>query len=338
MFLLPLVALAIGAFVYVSRERHPAHAVSGPWPHHQLPPARVPAREREHDRYEHDRYERERRLRGGGVPAIYADMAPAPRCPPSPMAVLSEMIAMGRQPPAFVVECAIAEAELLRRYDVAYALTQRFVLPAMRGGDGGGALDGVPSGDGGDDSAESAPADASASAQGPSLPAAPDPQGNPAGAGPADSDPGPAPDVPSPISGVPDGAWSQMLGRLVRESPSFVTQKHLGRYRHHKTRLAEVGFDVTVLAGDPGLQDLAMSTDLADCFRHLHASGSLDECVGRAITMPGQAGEVPATLSGLLGVCSVAGLEGALNWIERPEDRRKYPHTTMAFLRTNGVF
>ena len=33
-----------------------------------------------------------------------------------------------------------------------------------------------------------------------------------------------------------------------------------------------------------------------------------------------------------------AGLEGAAQWFERPADRERFPRTTLAFLRTNGVF
>src|SRR4029077_15051097 len=206
-----------------------------------------------------------------------------PVCPPSPMAVLSQILSTGQMPSPFVVQCAIAEAELLGRYDLSDTRTQQYGIPALQQQGGGG------------DVAPPAPTSSA-----PSAPPAPDsvPPSADTTTAPPQNDAGPMPDVPSPISGVADGAWSQFLGRLVREAPGFETQKHVGRYRHHKARLSEVGFDATVLAGDPGLQDLALSTDVADCFRHLHASGTLDQVVNQPITMPDQPGNVPASLSG----------------------------------------
>ncbi len=47
---------------------------------------------------------------------------------------------------------------------------------------------------------------------------------------------------------------------------------------------------------------------------------------------------VQVTLSGVLGVIQAAGLEGAAAWLESPDDRRRFPGTTAAFLRTNGAF
>jgi hypothetical protein len=326
MFLLPLLALALGAYAFVRHERASAQHVGAPFhaaPSRALPPVR--GYDHGHG-YEHEEYGGRERNRAreherlyGGRPQIYASMT-TPGCPPSPMAVLSEMVAAGQEPPQFVVRCAIAEAELGGHYELAYTLTQRYVLPALESGAPDQAQAPID--------AESQPMDQGEESAPEDVAPMPAPTG----------DAGPAPEVPSPISGVADGAWSSMLGRLVREPSAFASPKHIGRYRHHRTRLAEVGFDPMVVGGDPGLQDLAMSTDLADCFRHLHASGSLDACVGAAVTLPGKPGQVAATLSGVLGVCSVAGLEGAVNWIERPEDRERYPHTTMAFLRTNGVF
>jgi hypothetical protein len=276
-FLLPLLAFAIGAFVAVSAGREhgtpasfvgaPARAVHAARPYRQV---------------------------------IYTTMQPA--CPPSPMAVLTSILANGQDVPPFVVECAIAEAEIAQRYDVAYALTQRYVIPALQ--------------------APALPAPA------PVLATDPAPVAEPAVT---------SPDVDSPIVGVSDAVWSHFLGRLVREAPDFGTAKHVGRYRHHRARASEVGFKAG-LDGDPAMQDVAMSADLADCFGHLRESGSLDACVGAEITIPDQPGAVPATLSGVLGVCSVAGLERAISWMENPDDRAAYPHTTMAFIRTNGAF
>lgn len=45
-----------------------------------------------------------------------------------------------------------------------------------------------------------------------------------------------------------------------------------------------------------------------------------------------------ATLSGLLGVCHVAGERGVVGFIEDPISRKKFPGTTIAFGRTNQIF
>lgn len=261
--------------------------------------------------------EPERRFERPMRTVVYQEMAPA--CPPTPIATMTALLEQGKPVPPFVVQCAIAEAELSGQYELAYALTQQYVIPGLQ--------------DGGAQAPTLAP-----SAQAPqAMPQAMPEVDDQAQAAPA-SDYGPMPDVPSPVSGVPDAAWSEMLARLVREPPTMETPKHVGRYRHHKTRLAEVGFDPSIMRGDPHLQDTAMSTDLADCVRHLSASGTLDSAVGRAIAVPGQPTPAPATLSGILGVASVAGLERTISWLENEADREAYPHTTMAFARCNGVF
>jgi len=277
-------------------------------------------------RYEHERerdrpreiLERERRF--GERPIVYAEMAPGAPCPPSPMAVMSELLARGEPVPPFVVQCAIAEAELAGQYEVAYRLQQEYVIPALAQQGGGDSADLTDPPAGAVDESEAAPA-----GEGQSQPA------------PNGTD-GPAPDADSPIQGVPRTSWCHFLSALAREPVAFATPKHVGRYRQQRARLAEVGFDPAIVEGDPAMQDLAMTTDLADCFRHLHASGSLDACVGRAITLPGHSGKMSLTLSGLLGVCSVAGLERAIDWCENEADRVNFPHTTMAAIRTNGTF
>jgi len=40
----------------------------------------------------------------------------------------------------------------------------------------------------------------------------------------------------------------------------------------------------------------------------------------------------------VLGVIQCAGLENAVGWLERSNDRKRYPYTTQVFQRTNGVF
>jgi hypothetical protein len=44
------------------------------------------------------------------------------------------------------------------------------------------------------------------------------------------------------------------------------------------------------------------------------------------------------TMSGLLGLASQAGIKGAKSWLEKPQERERFPHTTQTFLETNGIF
>jgi hypothetical protein len=230
-----------------------------------------------------------------------------------------------REPPPIVVQCAIAEAQLIGRNDLAFNLSRTFGPRPRRMSEGPvPSIEQTPAGAAGDDITMESP---------PVMPAP-----APAEIVEAPSARATITNIASPIAGVPDDAWSQFCGQLVREAPTFQSQRHVGRYRHRKDRLAQVGFDPDAIIGSPDAQDAALCADLADAHRHLVASGMADEHLGRAVSIPDVEGTVKVSLSGVLGIASVAGLEGAAGWLERKQDRKKFPHTTMAFLRTNGVF
>jgi len=141
----------------------------------------------------------------------------------------------------------------------------------------------------------------------------------------------------SPLGGVTDDAWRQFVIRLEREDPSFASTRHVGQYRQRRERLAELGINPGAIQGSAEAQRAALDTDLTDAHSHA-AEGGLFSHLGRTILVPGLEDRTMITLSGLLGVIQCAGLEGAANWLERPNDRKAYPHTTQAFLHTNGVF
>ncbi len=268
---------------------------------------------------------------------------------PSPIAVLCAHLRADREPPPFVVRCAIAEAQLAGRHDLAqtfgqlldpsHALSSGAIYAAPLGPAGQGrSFDGsaahvappadMPQDDQTIETAPVAPASPPANAQ---LTSRSD--------GSARE---PAVNIPSPIVGIDDGSWSHFCGALVRESPDFVSQRNVGRYRHRKDRLAQIGFDPDSIVGSPEAQDAAWNADLADAHHHLAASGMLRH-IGRPIAVPvpdgaGSWQTIPVTLSGMLGVAGVAGLEGCAGWLENKADRKKFPHTTAAFLRSNGVF
>ena len=142
----------------------------------------------------------------------------------------------------------------------------------------------------------------------------------------------------SPIPRVSDSAWRDFVVRLERELPTFNSNRHVGQYRQRRERLAELGIDPRAIHGSPPAQRSALDADLADAHGHAVAGGLLDEHLGRAIPVPGHERPEMITLSGVLGVIQCAGLDGAVGWLERPNDRKRYPHTTQAFLNTNGVF
>jgi hypothetical protein len=150
-------------------------------------------------------------------------------------------------------------------------------------------------------------------------------------------DQAPATGPGSPLGEVSAAAWGQFLGRLVREPTTFSSARHVGQYRQRRERLEDLGIDPGAIHGSAVAQRSALDADLVDAYRHASAGG-LTEHLSRSITVPGHEMPQTITLSGLLGVIQCAGLEGAVGWLERSNDRKRYPHTTQVFLRTNGVF
>jgi uncharacterized SAM-binding protein YcdF (DUF218 family) len=153
---------------------------------------------------------------------------------------------------------------------------------------------------------------------------------------------GPSRPWTSPIAGVGGNAWGAFVGRVEREAPTYASDKHVGRFRQRRERLAALGLDPDAVARSTDAQLVALEREMGDA--HMHASQSgLVEHVGKKIALPPEhAGGRPTTaivsLSGLLGVIQAAGLEGACDWLDKPRDRQRFPHTTAAFVRTNNLF
>jgi hypothetical protein len=145
----------------------------------------------------------------------------------------------------------------------------------------------------------------------------------------------------SPLPGISIGAWTTYRRALEREPADFDSGRRVGRYALRKDRLRELGCNPDLLISHPralDLQDAALAIDAADSAKHLAASGALDDHLGRSIAV--SAGDAPRviTLSGILGVAQIAGLEGCIGWLEDPSDRKRFPYTSEMFTRTNGVF
>lgn len=275
--------------------------------------------------------------------------------PPGPISVLGEILRLGHTPPPRVILCAIAEAEAIGRKDIVADIVRAFVAPVVyqhqmtqwRA------------------SCMLPPARSPRASCMIPPPAPPrqvtedeilemlhvDPKAfvSMATTGrppiidvPTIPIPPPAPVIEaapgSPLNGIPDDAWHAFVTRLHRESPDFNSSRHIGQYRHRKERLAELGINPESLQGIASAQRAALDADLTDAYQHAEAGGLLDEHLEQPIVLPEHEGPQAITLSGILGVIQCAGLEGAAGWLENAGDRKRYPHTTRAFLHTNGIF
>jgi len=330
---------------------------------------------------------------------------------PSPLLVLDGFMRMGQIPPPQVILCAIAEAELMGRVDVANDLVLAFVIPVLEGSGpprqlaipsygqlpygqlpsypqarlpsqhpaayGSPVVDRPyacdPSWDEPDDAASQPHAWPPPAPTAPTAPVA--------SAAPAAPTPPPAahrrPPRPlarpedarveilsrqtssasmpasrhagtitvsgrsSPIEGIGTEEWGSFIGRVSREVPTFTTSKHVGQFRQRKDRLAELGIDPAKVLDSPDAQVAALEADMRDAYAHANQSGLVSDHLGATVVVPmpdGSSTSATITLSGMLGIIQAAGLEGAAQWLEDPADRRRFPNTTQAFARTNGVF
>jgi hypothetical protein len=144
--------------------------------------------------------------------------------------------------------------------------------------------------------------------------------------------------VPVPVPGLPIDRWETFRDALSREAPDYASNRAVGQYRQRRERLLEIGIDPEDVLASPEAQEHAIAIDLADALERVR-EGNLDRRhVGRLIWVPGCDDAVKITLSGLLGVVQAAGLDHAEGWLHSKDDRKRFPHTTAAFMRTNGVF
>jgi len=296
---------------------------------------------------------------------------------PSPLIVLDGFLRAGLTPPPPVIMCALAEAEVMGRDDVALAIVQSFVVPVVAAAEQrslAGARNawpafadqwqdhhGAPPGEASPPLAMPTPIHDPAQAilPGTDLRRASTPEdalreiaraATPRGERPkvqvqpanGESDAGTitVSGRSSPIEGIGTEEWGAFVGKISRELPTFTSARHVGQFRQRMDRLADLGIDPSEVATSPDAQRAALDADMADAHHHAQASGMLAAHCGAAVEVPTPQGpaRVQVTTSGVLGVIQAAGLEGAAEWLDRPADRKRFPHTTQAFLRTNGVF
>lgn len=289
--------------------------------------------------------------------------------PPGPIAVLGAFLQRGEQPPPPVILCAIAEAQSIGRDDLANQIVQTFVAPVVYADQAAKVARAKPGGQrGGPPRAAAAKAVQSTQATDEQIRAAldADPQafvdraarGTPpvidaqAVEKPVEKELVPVPvavaaatqplqsivvgRIPVPDVDVKD--WSKFCGKLAREAPTYSSNRHVGQFRQRRERLIELGLDPDAVVGSPEAQAQALVLDVENALTHVRGNDELARHIGRLIRVPGHEDACQVSLSGVLGIAQAAGLEKAVSWLENPEDRKQFWHTTKVFVDTNGVF
>lgn len=159
---------------------------------------------------------------------------------------------------------------------------------------------------------------------------------------------------PSPLAGVDDEAWSRYVRRSRVARPSAVTpdNRH-GCFAFSARELADAGWLLDARkelvngrlcwtgTWAPDRDELKFLRSVEEQHEALAALARLHARVvtGRHADLIGTDIEgQPATLSGLLGVARRAGLGGLRGWAGDAAQRRKFPETTAAYARLNGIF
>ena len=137
----------------------------------------------------------------------------------------------------------------------------------------------------------------------------------------------------SPLYNVSDDEWSEFVSTLASEDVSFRDSNHVGRFRHHRNRLQELGIDPDSLTTEQAQYD-ALSTDVQDAM--MRYGKLVNDFSGDVVTINGQT--APITRSGILMLLKCAGPDGALSWMTDESERLRYPNTTQKFLTANAIF
>lgn len=159
---------------------------------------------------------------------------------------------------------------------------------------------------------------------------------------------------PSPLRDVDNADWTSYVQRSRTARPSAVAPDgRLGCYALAMRELADAGWmlDARKQQVDgrsrwtgtwaDGRSETAFLADPAEQYEALAALSKLharvilghhDDLIGAELE------KQHATLSGLLGVARRAGLGGLRGWATDAAQRKKFPETTAAYARLNGIF
>lgn len=159
---------------------------------------------------------------------------------------------------------------------------------------------------------------------------------------------------PSPLPGVGDELWSRYVRRSRVARPSAVSpDNRYGCFALSARELADAGWLLDARKEQVGGRLCWTGTWAPDRdeLRFLRSADEQHEALATLARLHarvveerhrGLVGQVvegqPATLSGLLGVCRRAGLGGLRGWATDAAQRRKFPETTAAYARLNGIF
>jgi hypothetical protein len=159
---------------------------------------------------------------------------------------------------------------------------------------------------------------------------------------------------PSPLTGVADVPWTVYVRRARVARPSGISpDNRYGCYALSARELADAGWMLDAhkepcggrlcWTGTWG-EGRSEEAFLADPSEQYEALAALSRLHARLVTarhpdllgtkIEGQA----ATLSGLLAVARRAGLGGLRGWATDAAQRKRFPETTAAYARLNGIF
>jgi len=153
------------------------------------------------------------------------------------------------------------------------------------------------------------------------------------------------------LKGISVGNWERFVGLMAAHPKTTITPRgKLGAFSMDARRLKDVGFMVSAGKGRRGDQQGvwlgkwtpplteeaflgSMPLQYAAFVRSMRsAAPKVSRLVGSEVD------GAACSLSGLLGVCHVAGDTGVESWVANPDVRRRFSSTTQAFKRTNGIF
>ena len=160
----------------------------------------------------------------------------------------------------------------------------------------------------------------------------------------------------SAISNVKNEYWSRFVKCVMGDNPGAITDSFaLGLFGFGARRLVDLkvmkdprqtqyggrsvwaGTWIPPLSMAKFLADRALQYQLFFVSMRDYAHRITNTPVARALigtTLEGH----QISLSGMLGVMHVAGWSGGLKWFSSPGDRARFPATTAAFLKCNGIF